>query len=144
MSICNDQSTQFLRRQGYNVVRHPNARIRPTDLVGTQGGETLYLGKLNQLIGESAEGLPSIEENVESAEISGQSSSKMTIAIGANVLGNLIGAMGGNLGVETSYTNAQRIEFSYSGVLNDLVIPLEEFLNLAKLSQPLEIATGTN
>jgi hypothetical protein len=124
MTICRDQSTDFLRNQGYNVVRHPNSRIRPMDLIGIQRGESLHLGHLNQLIGESAEGLPAVEENVESAEISGQSSSKMSIAIGANVLGSLIGAMGGTLGVKTTYTDARRVEFTFTDVFNDLVVPL--------------------
>jgi hypothetical protein len=94
------------------------------DLIGIQSGESLYLGHLNQLIGESAEGLPAIEANIESAEMSGQSSSKLSIAIGANVLGSLIGAMGGTLGVNTSYTDARRIEFTFTDVINDLVVPL--------------------
>src|SRR5256885_15928672 len=101
MSICNDQSTTFLKKQGYNVVRHPNARIRPLDLIGRQQGESLYLGPLSGLIGNSADGLPNVEENVQSSDISGQTSSKMSIAIGANVLGNPIGAMGRTLGVKT-------------------------------------------
>jgi hypothetical protein len=125
MSICNDHATTFLRKQGYNVVRHPSLGIRPLDLIGRQAGESLYLGHLNQLIGESADGLPKIEENIKSSDISGQSSSKMSIAIGANVLGNLIGAMGGTLGVTTTYTDAQRVEFGYVDVFNDLVVPLD-------------------
>jgi hypothetical protein len=125
MSICNDQSTKFLRKQGYNVVRHPSSEIHPLDLIGRQAGESLYLGHLNQLIGESADGLPKIEENIESSDISGQSSSKLAMAIGANVLGNLVGAMGGTLGVKTNYTDAQRLEFGYVDVLNDRVVPLD-------------------
>jgi hypothetical protein len=125
MSICRDKSTTFLRDLGYNVVRHPTARISPLDLIGVQKGESLYLGHLNQLVGAENDGLPEIERNVKSAEIRSEESSRMSIAIGANILGNLIGALGGNLGVRTSYTDAQRISFAFKNVLNDLVVPLD-------------------
>jgi hypothetical protein len=41
------------------------------------------------------------------------------------MLASLVGAMGGNLGVKTSYTDAQRVEFHYKDVLNDFVVPAE-------------------
>lgn len=125
MSLCKDKSVDALKKLGYNVVRHPSVAIKPLSLIGRQGKESLYLGPLNLLITNPPGRLPKIEEDKRAADISGQSSSKLSLAIGANILGSLVGAMGGNLGVNTSYTDAQKVEFHYKDVFNDSVVPAE-------------------
>ena len=55
----------------------------------------------------------------------GADSSKLNLAVGANILGNIIGAMGGNLGVNVSYTDARTMEFKYTDVTIDSVKPLD-------------------
>jgi hypothetical protein len=124
MGACRDISVTFLKESGYNVVRHPNAALQPLDLVGVQKGEPLYLGPLNLLVTNPPGPLPQITRNTVAAGINGKKSSTLKIGIGVTVLGNIIGAMGGNLGAEVSYTNARQIEFTYSDVLNDAVVSL--------------------
>src|SRR5262245_38431634 len=109
MGICRDDSTAYLQRLGYNVVRHPQEGINPLHLVGRQGGATSFLGSLDKLITNPPGPLPSIEMNLVAADVNGKRSSKLKLAVGANILGSVIGAMGGNLGVDTSYTNARTI-----------------------------------
>jgi len=123
--FCNDKSMTALAGLGYNVVRHPSANFRPMLLIGKQSGEFLQLGSLNQLITNPPGPLPTITTGEEGAGISGQSSSKLDLGIGANILGSLIGAMGGNLGINVSYTDARRIEFKYTDVTLDSVVPLD-------------------
>lgn len=125
MGWCEDKSLSHLKHRGYNVVRHPSAAIQPLDLIGLQQGEPRHLGPLNMLITNPPGSLPSITRDVPAADINGQSSSTLKIGVGATILGNLIGAMGGTLGVNLSYTNAKQITFTYAGVLNDSVVPLE-------------------
>jgi hypothetical protein len=124
MGLCSDASVTYLKCAGYNVIRHPNAAIKPLDLIGIQNKEPLYLGPLNFLITNPPGALPPITPNIAAADINGKSSSTLKLGIGLNVLGSLIGAMGGNLGVTANYTNARQITFSYAGVLNDTVVPL--------------------
>jgi hypothetical protein len=125
MGLCGDKSTTFLKSLGYNVVRHPSAALRPLDLIGVQR-ESLYLGPLNLLLSNSPGGLPKLQTDVPAADINGQSSSKLDVGIGASILAGLIAALGkGTLGAASSYTDAQTLEFSYSDVMNDQVVPLE-------------------
>jgi hypothetical protein len=122
---CSDKSMKALAGLGYNVVRHPSANFRPLILIGNQKGEFLQLGSLNQLITNAPGPLPPITTGEPGTGIQGQSSSKLDLGIGANILGNIIGAMGGNLGVNVSYTDARQIEFKYTDVTLDSVVPLD-------------------
>lgn len=124
MGVCSDKSTKYLKKLGYNVVRHPRSGIRPLGLLGRQAGAVTYLGPLNLLITEGGD-LPPIQTNVPAADVNGQASSKLDFAIGINILGSVIGAMGGNLGLNVGYTNARKIQFTFSDVSADLVLPLE-------------------
>lgn len=125
MGLCGDKSTTFLKNLGYNVVRHPNSALRPLDLIGKQA-DTLYLGPLNLLLANRPGDLPSVQSDIPATDINGQTSSKLDVGIGASILGGLVAALGtGTLGATASYTDAQTLEFSYSGVLNDFIVPLE-------------------
>lgn len=125
MGLCNDKSITFLRDRGYNVVRHPSANFSPLTLIGRQGSAIAQLGPLNLLITNPGPPL-AITKDQPGAGISGQASSKIDFKIGINVLGSIIGAMGGgNIGADFSFTNAQKIEFRYEDVLIDSVVPLE-------------------
>jgi hypothetical protein len=122
--LCTDKSTTFLRGLGYNVVRHPAADLVPLSLIGRQNNETIRLGPLNLLIKNPPGPLPQVTADTPAADINGQVSAKIDIGIGASILGTLIGAMGGAIGVNVSYTNAQKVQFSYLDVLTDAVVPL--------------------
>jgi hypothetical protein len=125
MGICKDQSTTYLKRLGYNVVRHPQEGIAPLDLIGRQRGTTGYLGSLDKLITSPAGPRPNVERDLAAADVNGQKSSKFSLSVGTEILGSIIGAMGGQLGVQTGYTNARKVEFHFTGVLKDRATPLD-------------------
>jgi hypothetical protein len=126
MGICSDPATTYLKKLGYNVVRHPQEGIGPLQLIGRQGGVTSYLGSLDRLVVRSTAPTPEIEGDLVATDINGQSSSKLKVSVAANILGSVIGALGGgNLGIDASYTNARTVEFHFSDVLKDRVAPLE-------------------
>jgi hypothetical protein len=133
MGICTDKSTNFLKNLGYNVVRVPREGISPLGLVGRQNGVSANLGPLGDMFIQPTPTVPTVEAGLETAEINGEESSKLDLSVGINVLGTLIGAMGGNLGVTTKYTNARKISFVYQAVVSDKVDPL-------KISQFIEQA----
>ena len=125
MGICVDKSTRFLADKGYNVVRHPNGEYKPLLLLGRQNDETLALGPLDLLISRPPGPLPAITADQPAAALNGNSSDKLTISVGLNILGNIISAMGGNLGAKVNFTKAKKLQFVYSNVLNDSVMPLQ-------------------
>lgn len=125
MGACTDESTRYLRRLGYNVVRLPEARLKPLALIGRQDEKALYLGPLNLLFTDSSAPLPQLTEDVRASDVEGRASSKLDVGIGLSVLGDLIGALGGTLGLGIDYTNARQVQFVFSDVLSDSVIPLE-------------------
>lgn len=122
---CVDKSLTYLAGLGYNVIRYPSADCAPLKLLGKQNGEFQLLGGLNQLITQSTQPLPVVELDQSAADINGRSSSSLKIGIGANILGGLIGAMGGTLSASLQYTNATDIEFQYVGVTIDSTMPLD-------------------
>jgi hypothetical protein len=123
--MCSDKSLSYLAGLGYNVIRHPDATFAPLKLLGRQGGEFIVLGSLNQLIMSSSISLPAVTANQAAAEVNGQSSSSLKIGVGANVLGSLIGALGGNPSASLNYTDATNVEFQYQNVFADSIIPLD-------------------
>src|SRR5262249_43033393 len=82
-------------------------------------------GSLNQLITNPPGPPPAITTGEPGTGIQGESSNKLDLGIGANILGSLIGAMGGNLGINVTYTDARRVEFKYTDVTLDSVVPLD-------------------
>jgi hypothetical protein len=125
MGICFDTSTKALKKLGYNVVRLPREGIAPLQLMGVQKGEALQLGGLDKLIVPGAATLPSIIPNEQAGGVNGQRSSDLSAAIGLNILGAIIGSMGGNLGIKSQYKSAHTITFEYADVTGDAVAPLD-------------------
>jgi hypothetical protein len=125
MGLCSDASVTYLRDLGYNVVRHPRANVNPLDLIGKQNGEFASLGGLNRLLSEALGPLPEVTRNEPAANVNGRRSSKLSLGIGADILGSVLGAMGGKLGVDVSYTDAQTMQFEYADVLSDSVVALD-------------------
>ena len=125
MGICTDKSTTYLRRLGYNVVRHPREGVRPLDLIGRQRDSVTYLGSIDKLITTPPGPLPEIKTDNAAAGISGQSSSKLALAVGLNVLGAVLSAFGAGVGATAKYKNAKTIQFIFGDVLTDYAVPLD-------------------
>lgn len=125
MALCRDRSVDYLQKLGYNVVNHPREGIAPLHLIGRQGGNTSELGSLDGMLVAPVPTLPTPATDQAAADINGRQSSKLDVSLGVNVLGSLIGAMGGTLGVSTAYTTARKISFVFESVLADSITPLE-------------------
>jgi hypothetical protein len=138
MGVCADKSTKFLSDKGYNVVRHPSIEYKPLLLLGRQNKETTLLGPLDLLITNPPGPLPAVTPDQPAADLNGNESDKLSIGVGITILGNIIGALGGNLGAKLSFTKARRLTFTYSGVLNDSVLPL----NVGNYLRDAEVDSG--
>lgn len=125
MGICTDKSTTYLKQHGYNVVRLPREGIRPLDLIGRQRDAVNYLGRLDKLLTHPSHALPPIKSNAESAEIHGQTSSKLPLAIGLNVLDSILSALGAGAGITANYKGAKTLQFGFGKPLVDTVAQLD-------------------
>lgn len=125
MGICIDRSTKFLKTLGYNVVRLPRQGIEPLHLIGVQKGEAIQLGGLDKLLASAPAPMPTIARDEHTTGINGQRSSDLSLSLGLNVLGAIVGSMGGSLDFKTQYKNAKTITFEYADVLGDSVAPLD-------------------
>jgi hypothetical protein len=122
MGVCWDQSTTFLKRIGYNVVRHPRAGIEPLQIIGIQRGEAVYQGSLAELVREPGpDNHPNIDRDIDAADINGQRSSDLKLGVGLNILKGVLAAFGADVGIDAAYQQARTVTFEYTGVKNDLV-----------------------
>lgn len=114
MGICTDKSVNYLKSLNLNTILHPQEDLAPLALIGEYKGSRAVIGSLDQLV-EDGGNLPPVTSGV-AANINGQKSSRLPISLGINILGNILGAMGGNMGVNASYENLKKIEFTFSEV----------------------------
>jgi len=133
-----DQSITFLRNFGYSVFRVPRLSAQPLDLLHRNGKDLTRLGSVLDLIGPGVVALPEIHrDDRPGVDIEGTESSKVNLAIGLNVLGGFLGALGaGNLGLQAGFRNAKTITFKYVAVTEDSidVLALERFIQAGGIS----------
>lgn len=129
MGICADRSVNHLQQLGLNTILQPREDVAPLMLLGEANGQRALIGTLDQLITSSPSGLPAITAGP-AANISGQRSSKLPVELGLSLLGGIIGAMGGNLGVNAAYSHARRVEFAFADVTRERanVIAIGDYL----------------
>ncbi len=125
MGICQDNSNQYLRDVGYNVVSLPRDFLPPLSLIGMQGGSTDELGPLNLLLDHPTGVLPGVTSDQTAANINGKSTSSLSLNLGLSILqGLLAGLGGGTLGASAGFTNARTLTFEFNNVVFDSVEPL--------------------
>jgi hypothetical protein len=131
MGVCKDPSVKHLAKFGYNVIMHPKAAIRPLMLIGERDGARDLIGTVDQLLTGASAPLPAISEGGDAAGISGKKTNKLELSLGLDILGSVIGALGGSkLGVTAAYSHAKSVEFSYTDVSSETinVIDLGDYL----------------
>jgi hypothetical protein len=117
-----DQSIEFLKDQGYCVLRLPRADARPLQtLLREDKKDLVRLGELATISIAGSNALPPLSvDNEAPVEISGKESSSTKVEVGVNILGNIIKALGGNtLGITAAYSKAKSLTFKYENVLED-------------------------
>lgn len=125
MGLCKDDAITYLNGLGYNVVRHPRAGVAPLQLLGRQQGEASILGSIERLFRAPSRPAPAVTRDQPGADIEGRRSSSLSAAIGLDLLGAFLGAVGGKLGVRAAFDRARTITFEFRGVLVDSVMPLD-------------------
>lgn len=133
MGMCRDKSVNHLANLGLNTILHPEQGIAPLALLGEADGQRALIGTLDQVVTDPGE-LPTVTSAI-AGNINGERSSRLPVELGLDVLGNLIGAMGGNLGINAAYARARRVEFQFANVHRDRanVIGIGDFLQHAQI-----------
>ena len=140
-----DQSIAFLKQYGYSVFRFPRASAQPLELMHRDGKDMTRLGMVLDLVSQGSLPLPTVSRDANPGiDIEGKETSKVNVAIGVNILGSFISALGGgNMGLDVAFNKARTITFKYTGVREDTVdvLGLEKFIKASRISP--HIPSGT-
>ncbi len=130
---CNDPTIRHLKRYGYNVLRLPRADALPLEILSRRGSELTRLGRLGDILANESIGLPAIQLGAPGISISGKQTARMDIGLGVTMLGTILAAMGGDVGVKAQYRQARSIALSYENVAEEKVdlTRLDTFLSSA-------------
>jgi hypothetical protein len=135
---CSDPFVNYLKDLGYCMVRLPKSDMKPLQILSKQGRELSRLGELSTVLtAGDVIPLPQIVENVQAASIAGKRTGDLSVGIGLNILGNVIGAMGGSmLGLDVAYKTAKTTSFEFNDVFEDRVevAKLDQYLSDADVS----------
>ncbi|MFM9888351.1 MAG: hypothetical protein ACKVQT_35445 [Burkholderiales bacterium] len=133
--FCNDPYVGLLKQQGYNVVRLPRADFLPLMLLAHEEGKDLSrIGLVSELLAGAE--LPTVQTDTIAAGISGKRTAAMHLSLGLNLLGTIVGAMGGGqVGLESSLQSTRSIVFEFPEVLSDdvSVVQLDKYLGKARI-----------
>jgi hypothetical protein len=134
--FCTDPYITLLKSSGYNVVRLPRGDFSPLLLLAEEGGKDLNrMGSIKDLL--TGARAPVIKANTPAASISGKRTGTINIGIGLNLLGTIIGAMGGTqIGLDTQFKNTSSIAFEFPEVFADDVdvTKLDLYLGKAQIN----------
>jgi len=141
-----DQSITYLREHGYSVVRLPRSDIQPLQTLIRAGKKDLQRsGELKDIMVAGKNPLPALSaNNAAPLAISGKESSSIKIDIGLEILGGIIGALGGSsLGPRAGFGNAKDLVVRFENVTEDHIDinHLDQFLTAALLRKD---QTGLN
>ncbi|RJX19823.1 MAG: hypothetical protein C4563_07215 [Desulfobulbus sp.] len=124
MALCKDDITTHAKKFNYNIIYPPRTDATPLEVLTKQDSSLLRWGHLSDVINSSMP-LPVIHENNNPLNIEGVVSSSHDSTVGIAILGKLISAVGGNLGIKTAYKNAKRLNFQYRDVTSYYVMPVD-------------------
>jgi len=136
--ICKDTLVTFLKQYGYNLMSFPKEDIRPLDLFTKNGGALEKIGKVEHIFaaGMAELPIPSIMENLHTANISQMQSDSVNTKLGISLLSNILTGMGmKDLGITHQFGKARSLMFQFNDVFEDKIelIELDSFLSAAKI-----------
>jgi len=135
--FCQNPYITFLKDGGYNLLRLPKSDFPPLMLLAREGERDLNrMGHIKELL-VGAE-TPAVQTDVQAAGISGRHTNTLSLSLGLDLLGTILGAMGGGqVGLNTEFKNVQGLSFEFPSVLSDRVdvIALDKYLVKAQVTQ---------
>jgi hypothetical protein len=116
--LCVDGTVNYLRTFGYNVIRLPKSGVAPLQLYASDGRTLESLGNITTVFEAGAAiALPKTTGPVAAANFSGRRTSKLDASLGLELLGTIVGAMGGaQIGLKPHYQTAKSVVFQFGEV----------------------------
>ena len=123
MTWCSDPAITYLKEYGYSVLRLPRADYPPLQILARDGSDLVPVGLVTTVMVPGADvQVPKVRTDTPAASINGQKTSDISLSIGLDILGTVIGAMGGGkLGLEAKYERARSVAFEFTEVMEDKV-----------------------
>ena len=124
MGMCNDDVTKHLKKFQYNTIYPPRANSSPLEVLARKKDNLTSWGALDDIFSSSLP-LPAIYEDNHAMDIQGNITSKHEFKIGITILGSIISAVGGNLGIRAAYKGAESVQFQYEDVTRYYIKPVQ-------------------
>lgn len=125
MAHCNDPRLTYLNHLGYNVVKLPRAGVEPLQVLGRDGKSLENLGKLGS-IWTSTVPVPQPDPPADAISINGQKTDNLKLSVGLDILSSVLQGMGVPAPkLETAYSRARSVQFTFVNVHVSSVAPLE-------------------
>ncbi len=122
---CSDPRLTYLNSYGYNVVKLPRDGIGPLQVIGKDRHSIEDLGSLST-IWKSAQPEPKTHGPNVAANINGGKTDNLKLSIGLDILGSILQGMGASdPKVNGAFSHARSVQFTFTGVTETLVTPLE-------------------
>ena len=119
-----DPSVTFLNRFGYNVIKLPRVGIEPLDIIG-RDDTTQWLGPLAS-VWKSTVPVPAPSGPRPAAPVNGQKTDQLQLNFGLKILANALSAFGATVpSLDSAFTRARNVQFSYTNVTSTVVAPLD-------------------
>jgi hypothetical protein len=106
----------YLSKFGYAAVALPRTTLRPGQILLHQNGALVNPSPLTAIFEPDELAPPKISGDRPAASLNGDTSDKLELNLGLNILGGFITALGGSLGFKFAFNKTKRIEFVYQDV----------------------------
>ena len=117
--MCKDPMLSYINGLGYNVVRHPRARLSPLYLIGRRDGVNEGLGPLEKLVKPSERKLPRIRLNVDCASVEGKTTGQLSADVGIGILSPFLKELGVNVDLSAQLSGLRKLKFRFHDVKSD-------------------------
>jgi hypothetical protein len=142
--FCQNPYITFLKERGYNIVRLPRSDFYPLLLLAREGERDLsQMGRITELLVDAEP--PVTHFGVPAAGISGKRTNVLNASIGLDILGTLLGAMGGGqIGLNAKFGKTRGVSFEFPEVLSDRIdiIDLDKYLAKGVLTPDTRYVSG--
>jgi hypothetical protein len=136
----------WLKNFGFNAMRLPRRDVNPNDVLFRGNGRFDTKVGIVSMVVSNDDPVPEPSAGEPSAEISRQVTRKLEAKFGFQLLGKLIGAGAGKLGIDTGYKRARTLDVTYEDVVIDSipVIALQAWLEEGKVTAPEAVQVWLN
>jgi len=128
-----------MRALGLNVVHPPRASLRPLDILMLNGRTLCRWGRLDAVF-ESKKEVPDVSCDQVISNLFGQTKETFVANLGFSLLNSIIAKMGISIGLESAYSDAAELQFSYENITSEFcdAASIDHYINTSKLNPDMK------